>query len=71
MQKFRVTVRMKKAWTTESDYPKKPSINDVLEEFGNAILDRAIDDEIFEITVEEIKKRKRLNLIAVGSQEAS
>ena len=50
MAKFKATVKMKKPWTTE--FPKKPTVDMVLEALADEILSGEID-EIFEITIEK------------------
>jgi len=61
--KFKATVKMKKPWTDE--YAEKPSLDMVLEAFGDEILRGRVDD-LFEVIIEEItnkttKNRKRFN----------
>jgi len=53
MARFKATVKMKKAWTTE--FNKKPTVDMILEALADEILSGEID-ETFEITIEEVKK---------------
>jgi hypothetical protein len=51
---FRVTVRMLKPWSHCDFWMKKPTVDNVLENFAVAILNGKID-EIFQVEIKEVK----------------
>lgn len=56
-KKFRVTVTMKKPWTTKDSWYAKPTKNNILERLQEE-LENGNLDELFEITVEEVEGEK-------------
>ena len=58
MQKFKVTLKLKKPWSHITEWARKPDLDAVLEVFADLILEGEVDD-LFEVTIEEVLKEAK------------